>query len=431
MTAQPLRVAIAGLGTVGCGVVDIISQHASMLQRRCGRSIELTAVSARDRHKDRGVNIGAIDWEDDPLALTRRADVDVIVELIGGANNIARDLVERALKNGKHVVTANKALVASHGAELARIADDAGCRLLFEAAVAGGTPAIKLLQDGLPGNDISRVAGILNGTCNYILTVMQQTGRHFEDVLLEAQALGYAEADPGFDIDGVDAAHKLCILSALAFGTTPAMEQIHCEGIRPISAADMQAADELGYTIRLIGVTERRPNGISLRVHPALLARQTPLAAVDGVYNAVHFRGDYVGDVFIEGPGAGRGPTASSVVADIMDVARGNHGLPFMIPAAELSEPDILPMTSHEGAYYLRLNVRDHPGVLASVTSIFHQFNISVARLIQYESRGADDASIILITHHTREHCMNQALEQISSLETMLSQPCLIRMESF
>ncbi len=428
--SAPLRIAIAGLGTVGCGTVDIITQHRSMMATRTGRAIEIVAVSARERNRKRDIDLSAFDWEDDARVLANRNDVDVIIELIGGADGIAYDLVKAALQQGKHVVTANKALIAHHGAELATLAEKHQAYLLFEAAVAGGIPIIKLMKEGLAANRYNKLIGILNGTCNYILTTMETTGRSFDDVLQEAQALGYAEADPTFDVDGIDAAHKLAILSALAYGTSPSIDHMHCEGIRQITAEDMLAAKELGATIRLIGVASQHDEGIELRVHPAMLPKHTPIAEVDGVYNAVHVFGDAVGDIFIEGQGAGREPTASAVVADIMDVARGNVMPPFILPADQLAAPQILPMQQHEGAYYLRIKVADHPGVLATITNLFAEHEISVARLIQHEPSRMDEADIILMTHRTTERLMNAALSEIAALESVLAAPCLIRIEA-
>ena len=426
----PLRLGIAGLGTVGCGVVDILQRQQAMLSRRAQREMIITAVSARDKNRDRGLDMQSIAWEENALILATRPDVDVVVELIGGAEGIAKKLCETALAHGKHVVTANKALIAHHGEAMAALSEKHGVQLMFEAAVAGGIPIIKLMREGLAANNYTKIIGILNGTCNFILSTMERTRRDFTDVLAEAQSLGYAEADPSFDIDGIDAAHKLCILSALAFSTTPAIDGITIEGIRHISAADIAAAEELGYRIRLIGVTEQTDNGIGLRVHPALLPEGSPVSEVDGVYNAVHVFGDAVGDMFIEGRGAGRGATASAVIADIMDIARGDVSRPFLAPVAELSVPHLLPMRDYEGAYYLRLHVADHTGVLFALAEVFSTHSISVATFLQHapkpDSSGAD---IIITTHPTQEWRMKAALGEIALLSSVREAPCLIRIE--
>ena len=320
---RPLSVGIAGLGTVGGGVLKLLRDNAEIVTARAGRPIAVTAVSARDRSKDRGVAVTGLRWYDDPVALAGDPGVDVVVELIGGSDGPARALAEAAIGAGKPLVTANKALLAVHGAALARLAEERGVTLKFEAAVAGGIPAIKALREGLAGNRISNVAGILNGTCNYILTQMRERGREFADVLADAQKLGYAEADPSFDIDGVDAAHKLAILAALAFGRPVSFDDVHVEGIRRISALDIAFATELGYRIKLLGIARQTEAGIETRVHPCMVPQTAPIARVDGVFNAVVAEGDFVGRVMLEGRGAGAGPTASAVAADLIDIARG------------------------------------------------------------------------------------------------------------
>jgi homoserine dehydrogenase len=425
----PLRVGIAGLGTVGSGVVEILQRQAVMLSRRCHRPLVITAVSARDKSRNRGLSLDSIAWEEEAVALATRTDVDVVVELIGGAEGTAKDLCEAALTHGKHVVTANKALIAHHGAALALLAEQNNVQLMFEAAVAGGIPIIKLMKEGLAANNYTKIVGILNGTCNFILSTMERDKRSFEDVLAEAQSLGYAEADPSFDIDGVDAAHKLCILSALAFSTTPAINDITIEGIRHISSADILAAEELGYRIRLIGVTEQTEGGIGLRVHPALLPEGSPVSEVDGVYNAVHIFGDAVGDMFIEGRGAGRGATASAVIADMMDIARGDVSRPFLAPVAELARARVVPMQDYAGAYYLRLTVADHTGVLFALAEVFARHAISVATFLQHAPTSLLSANIIITTHITQEWRMNAALSDIATLASVRETPCLIRIE--
>jgi homoserine dehydrogenase len=430
MRQESLNIAIAGLGTVGVGVAELLIKQSANLKKRSGCALNLVAVSSRDKSKIRDINLQNIRWFDDAIELTKQPDIDVIVELIGGSEGIAAELCERALAASKHVVTANKALIAHHGVRLAEIAEANGVQLQFEASVAGGIPIIKLIKEGLVANDYQKMIGILNGTCNYILSTMEQTGRSFADVLAEAQALGYAEADPAFDIDGIDAAHKLCILSAILFGTKPAISGLNCDGIRNITAEDIKYAKELGYTIRLIAATAKHDDKIELRVHPALLELGTPVSEVDGVYNAVHLFADAVGDVFIEGKGAGRYPTASAVVADIIDVARGNVTPAFLTPTKQLINADILPLDEHQSAHYLRMEVHDNSGVLASITKAFSDSNVSIARLIQHEMREAKAATIILTTHVTKERNIKNALKEINSHgDILLSPATLIRIE--
>jgi homoserine dehydrogenase len=321
----PLRVGLAGLGTVGGGVLRLLAENAPLIAARAGRPIAVRAIAARERGRDRGVALDGLRWHDRAEALAADPEVDVVVELIGGAEGVARALVQAALAAGKPVVTANKALIAVHGASLAALAERAGVALAFEAAVAGGIPVIKTLREGLAGNRIARVAGILNGTCNYILSTMRQSGRGFAEVLAEAQRLGYAEADPRFDIDGIDAAHKLAILAALAFGRPVDFAAVHVEGIRALSALDIAYAGELGYRVKLLGIAERTPDGIAARVHPCLLPMAAPLAGVEGVFNAVELEGDFVGRVMLEGRGGGAGPPATAVAAQQIEIARGRR----------------------------------------------------------------------------------------------------------
>ncbi|MBM3573873.1 MAG: homoserine dehydrogenase, partial [Alphaproteobacteria bacterium] len=318
---QPLKIAIAGLGTVGAGVLKLLAEHAELIAARCGRRLVVTAVSARDRKRDRGVDLTGVRWYQDAAALAADPEIEIVVELIGGAEGVARQLCEAALDAGKHVVTANKALLAHHGTALATLAEGKGRTLAFEASVAGGIPIVKSLREGLAANRLSRIYGILNGTCNYILTTMREQRREFAEVLAEAQKLGYAEADPSFDVDGTDAAHKLAILTSLAFGAAVDLNGVHIEGIRHVSSLDIDYADELGYRIKLLGIARRTEHGIEQRVHPCMVPKGTPIAHVEGVYNAVVAEGDYVGRVVHEGRGAGAGPTASAVVADLLDIA--------------------------------------------------------------------------------------------------------------
>jgi homoserine dehydrogenase len=427
----PLNIAIAGLGTVGAGTVRLIQEHGALLAARANREIVIKAVSARDRGRDRGIDLSGIDWEEDALALATRPGIDAVVELIGGAGGIAKDLVEAALGAGRHVVTANKALLAHHGTALARLAEDKGVSLRYEAAVAGGIPIVKALREGLAANAVSRVYGILNGTCNYILTTMRETGREFADVLAEAQALGYAEADPGFDIDGVDAAHKLAILTALAFGTEIDFESVHMEGIRTVTADDIRFAEELGYRIKLLGIAERTDDGIEQRVHPCLVAHAAPIANVEGVYNAVVAEGDYVETTLYLGKGAGAGPTASAVVADVMDVARGDCVATFAIPAADLAPPHPADLDKRVGAFYLCMTVRDEPGVMADITAVFRDEAISLESMLQRGRAPGEPVPVVLITHETGEAAMARALARIRKLTAMTAPPRMIRIETF
>jgi homoserine dehydrogenase len=424
-----LKIGIAGLGTVGGGVLRLLQAHADLLAQRSGRRIVVTAVSARDRHRDRGVPLDGVRWYDDAAALAADPEVDVVVELIGGANGVAKSVCETAIAHGKPVVTANKALLAVHGPALAATAEEAGVALAFEAAVAGGIPAIKGLREGLAGNRIDGVFGILNGTCNYILTEMRTTGREFSEVLTEAQKLGYAEADPSFDVDGVDAAHKLAVLAALAFNARVEFDDLHIEGIRQISALDIAYAQELGYRIKLLGIARRTDEGLSLRVHPCMVAEASPIAHVEGVFNAVVAQGDFVGQVMMTGRGAGAGPTASAVVADLVDLARGMKVPVLGIPAARLERAVVLPMDHRRGAYYLRLMVVDRPGVIADVAAAMRDQQISVESLLQRGRSPGDAVPLVIVTHETDEAAMARLLAALGALDAVLEPPHVIRIE--
>ena len=425
---KPLRVGIAGLGTVGGGVVKLLAAQGELIAARAGRPIIVTAVSARGK-RDRGFSTEGFTWHDDPVALAGDAGVDVIVELIGGSDGPAKALAEAAIAAGKPLVTANKALLAMHGTALAIAAEAAGQVIAYEAAVAGGIPVIKVLREGLAANQISRVAGILNGTCNYILTTMREESRDFGDVLADAQKLGYAEADPSFDIDGIDAAHKLAILAGLAFGVKIDFADLYIEGISRISDLDIAFAQELGYRIKLLGIAERTAAGISLRVHPAMVPVQKPLATVDGVFNAVQLEGDFSGPVFLRGRGAGEGPTASAVVADLIDIARGIRIPVWGQMAATLDAAALMPMSAHEGAYFIRLMVVDQPGVLADVTAILRDHRISLESMLQHGRKPGEAVPIVLVTHETSEAAVNAALTGIEKLASVLEPPALIRIE--
>ncbi len=425
---RPLSVAVAGLGTVGGGLLRLLRDNADVVTARAGRPIAVTAVSARDRSRDRGVPLTGLRWYDDPVALAAD-EADVVVELIGGSEGPGRALVQAALAAGKPVVTANKALLAVHGAELAAAAERAGVPLAFEAAVAGGIPVIKALREGLAGNRITRVAGILNGTCNYILTVMRERGREFAEVLAEAQKLGYAESDPAFDIDGIDAAHKLAILAALAFGRPVAFDAVHVEGIRHVSALDIGFATELGYRIKLLGIARRTEAGIEARVHPCMVPQAAPIARVDGVFNAVVAEGDFVGRVMLEGRGAGAGPTASAVVADLIDIARGRSTPVWGAASGALTDAPSVPIAAHVGAYYLRLMVVDRPGVIADVTAELRDQGISLESMLQRGRSPGEVVPVVLVTHETREAAMRAALARIGALDAVLEDPAVIRIE--
>ena len=418
-----LRVALAGLGTVGGGVVRLLDANGELIARRAGRPIEVVAVSARDRARDRGFDLARFDWVDDTAALAARDDVDVVVELIGGADGPALTLARGALAAGKGFVTANKAMLAHHGLELAEAAEAAGAALKFEAAVAGGVPVVKGLREGAAANTLNRVYGVLNGTCNYILSTMEAEGRDFAEVLGEAQALGYAEADPGFDIDGVDAAHKLAILASLAFGTQPAFDGVAAHGIRHVLAADIAEAAALGYRVRLVAMAQAGPSGLFQRVHPHLVPLAHPLAHVTGSLNGVVAEGDFVGQLFFQGRGAGDGPTASAVVADLIDVARGEFGPAFGMPAAALAQAAPADSGERRGRAYLRFTVADRVGVLAEIAAAMRDAGVSIESLIQ---RGATaDASVLvaIVTHEGPERCVAHALEKLRGSQSLTGEP--------
>ena len=429
---SPLKIGIAGLGTVGAGVVKLLAEHNRLLALRGGRPLKLVAVSARSRTKKRdGIDLSKVRWEKDPLALATAKDIDVVVELIGGSGGIARRLVQTALRSGKHVVTANKALLAMHGAEIAALAEKRGRILAFEAAVAGGIPIIKALREGLVGNRVRRLYGILNGTCNYILTTMRETGRDFDVVLAEAQAAGYAEADPSFDVDGIDAAHKLAVLTGAAFGAKVNFPGIHVEGIRRVTSMDIQFAEELDFRIKLLGLARETRYGIEQRVHPCMVPKDAPIAHIEGVFNAVVIDGDFVGTTMFQGRGAGQGPTASAVVADLVDVARGRHMPAFVVPAASLTDRPASPMDRHVGAYYMRLMVQDRPGVIAAVSGILAKERISLESMLQRGRSQSGEVPVVLTTHETEEARMRRAVARIAKLKAVAEEPCIIRIETF
>ena len=428
--SQPLRIGIAGLGTVGAGVVGLLDRHGDLLERRCGRRLQIAAVSARDKSKDRGVPLGAMRWLDDPMDLAGDGGVDVVVELIGGSDGIAKALCQAAIAGGKHLVTANKALLAHHGTGLALAAEGAGVTLGFEAAVAGGIPIVKTLREGLAGNGVGRVYGILNGTCNYILSAMRDSGREFDDILAETQELGYAEADPSLDIDGVDTAHKVALLASLAFGCQVDFDSIHIEGIRHIKPTDIRFAEELGYRIKLLGIATVTDGELEQRVHPCMVPDTAPIATVEGAFNAVVADGDFIGTLMQEGLGSGAGPTASAVLSDLVDIARGRCVPTFSVPAGELGKIPARPMERHQGAYYIRLMVVDRPGVFADVAAVLRDHDVSMEAVLQRTRDPGEAVPVVMILHETQEREMIGALDEIGALEAVIEPPRMIRIES-
>ncbi|WP_132663325.1 homoserine dehydrogenase [Rhizobium sp. PP-CC-3G-465] len=435
--ADALRIGIAGLGTVGASLVRILTERYDSLATTCGRPIEVVAVTARDRAKDRGIALADDIWFADAGTLAAEAEMDVFVELMGGAGDPAYSAVKTALARGIHVVTANKALLASHGIELAGIAEKHGALLNYEAAVAGGIPVIKALRESMTGNTIARVYGIMNGTCNYILTKMEKEGLSFEACLKEAQRLGYAEADPAFDIEGNDTAHKLAILTSLAFGTAIAADDIYLEGITNISIEDIQAASDLGYRIKLLGVAQRTDSGgIEQRVHPTMVPFDSVIAQVDGVTNAVAIESDILGELLMVGPGAGGNATASAVLGDIADIAKSRPGAQH-VPAFGRPVAALIPYTraqiqSHEGGYFIRLKVIDRAGVFASVASRMAENGISLESIMQHSKHTQETGkpqTIILVTHATAEHSVRDAVAAIKGEGYLVGEPQVIRIE--
>lgn len=432
---EALRIGIAGLGTVGASVVRVLDEKAAELTRQCGRDIRLAAVSARDRGRDRGAPLGGATWFDDPVALARSPDIDAFVELIGGEDGPARASVRAALEAGRHVVTANKALLARHGVALAEIAERKGVLLNYEAAVAGGIPVIKTLREALAGNSISRIFGILNGTCNYILTRMEAEGLSFDECLRDAQRLGYAEADPIFDIEGDDTAHKLAILTSLAFGTRISAADIYMEGISNLTQADIGAAAELGYRIKLLGVAQRTESGIEQRVHPTMVPTGSVIAQVHGVTNAVAIETDILGELLLSGPGAGGSATASAVVGDIADIAKSRpgfqHGPVFGRPARELRPYRKARMRAHEGGYFIRFTVHDRTGVFAAIAKRMADNDISLESIVQRatEPGGGAEKTVILVTHETTEAAVRRAVDGVEKDGHLTDKPQVIRIE--
>jgi homoserine dehydrogenase len=435
----PLKVGLAGLGTVGASVVRMIERQREALEARCGRPIEVVAVTARSREKPRGVDLGRFRWAADPVALARDPAIDVFVEVIGGESGPAKHAVEAALSAGKSVVTANKALLARHGIALAELAEQRHVALNFEAAVAGGIPIVKTLREGLVGNSLARIYGILNGTCNYILTRMEHENLPFARCLEEAQQLGYAEPDPTFDIEGHDTAQKLAILASIAFGTRVDPAVVYVEGIASITPEDLRAAADLGYRIKLLGVAVRTENGIEQRVHPTMVPKGSAIAQVMGVTNAVTVDADAVREITLVGPGAGGEATASAVVSDIADIARGVRTAPFGRPSARLASVEKAPMQRHEGGYYIRLLAVDKPGTAARIATCFAEESISLESIMQRHfgprPLGGEDPStarpvpVILITYATTEDAVRRALAKVEAERVIEGKPQLIRIE--
>jgi homoserine dehydrogenase len=434
----PLKVGIAGLGTVGAEVVRLIETQARTLSARCGRSVRVTAVTARSKAKKRGLDLADVTWAKTPLDLAGDPDVDCFVELMGGAGEPALSAVEAALKAGKSVVTANKALLAKHGVRLAKLAEQQGGALNFEAAVGAAIPVVKTLREGLAATAIDRVYGILNGTCNYILTRMEQESLSFEECLKDAQRLGYAEADPSFDIDGHDTAQKLAILASLAFGTRVAQSAVYVEGISSITPEDLRAASDLGYRVKLLGVAVRTAKGIEQRVHPTMVPKTSSIAQVMGVTNAVTIDGLGIPPITLVGPGAGGAATASAVVADIADVARGVRAAPFGRPVDRLQETAKAPMERHEGGYYIRLLARDHAGTAATIATRLAEQKISIESIVQRHPNGSSTAPVpakaapvpvILITYATHEDAVHRALSAVQRDKVISGRPQVIRIE--
>ncbi|MAU54101.1 MAG: homoserine dehydrogenase [Roseovarius sp.] len=423
----PLRLGIAGLGTVGTGVVRIVRQKAALLKARTGRAIAISAVSARSRDKDRGVSLSDYAWEDDPVALARRADVDVFIELMGGSDGPAKAATEAAIAAGKDVVTANKAMLAHHGQALALAAEAAGRVIRFEAAVAGGIPVVKALTEGLAGNEITRVMGVMNGTCNYILTRMQATGQGYNALFEEADRLGYLEADPDLDVGGIDAGHKLALLAAIAFGCQVDFDAVALEGIQSITLDDIRRAADMGFRIKLLGVAQMTGRGLEQRMSPCLVPASSPLGQLEGGTNMVVLEGDAVEQIVLRGPGAGMGPTASAVMADVIDIARGTRLSTFGQPAASLARCTPA-LCATPAPYYLRMALVDKPGALAKVATCLGEAGVSIDRMRQYRHDDAA-APVLIVTHRTNREALDTALAAIRRLDVLAEAPVALRIE--
>ncbi|MEH6774978.1 MAG: homoserine dehydrogenase [Cereibacter changlensis] len=425
--AAPLRLGLAGLGTVGIGVVKIVQRHAALIEARCGRPVVITAVSARDRTKNRDADLSAYAWETDPVALARRDDIDVFVEVMGGSEGPAKLATEAALAAGKDVVTANKALLAHHGQALAEAAEAKGLAIRFEAAVAGGIPVIKALTEGLAGNGMRRVMGVMNGTCNYILTRMESAGLPYDTVFEEARQLGYLEADPNLDVGGIDAGHKLSLLAAIAFGTRVSFDAVELEGIGAISIDDIRHAADLGFRIKLLGVAQMSGRGLEQRMTPCLVPMDSPLGQLQGGTNMVVLEGDAVGQIVLRGPGAGEGPTASAVMADVIDLARGLRLPTFGQPASRLAVP-VAAKVATPAPYYLRMTLLDKPGALAKIATTLGDAGISIDRMRQYGHAGGN-APVLIVTHKATGADIAHAIGRFAATGVLVGDPVAIRIE--
>ncbi len=424
---KPLRLGIAGLGTVGAGVVKIVRQKAALLEARGGRPIAISAVCARNRVKDRGVPLDSYGWEDDPVALAQRDDVDVFVELIGGSDGPAKAATEAALRAGKDVVSANKALLAHHGQALSEAAEAVGAVLRYEAAVAGGIPVVKALTEGLAGNDIQRVMGVMNGTCNYILTRMESAGLSYDEAFAEADGLGYLEADPNLDVGGIDAGHKLALLASVAFGTKVAFDAVELEGIGRVSIEDIRQAADMGYKVKLLGVCQLTGRGLEQRMSPCLVPATSPLGQLEGGTNMVVIEGDQVGQIVLRGAGAGEGPTASAVLGDVIDIARGTRVSTFGQPASSLVKAEPA-KTATPAPYYLRLMLLDKPGALAKVAAVLGEAGVSINRMRQ-RSHDQDTAPVLIVTHKTTRAALDEALAAMVGTGVVEGEPVALRIE--
>lgn len=423
----PLRLGIAGLGTVGAGVLKIVARRSDLLRARSGREIVVTAVSARDRAKDRGVSLDGVAWEDDPVALARRPDVDIFVELMGGADGPAKAAVEAAIAAGRDVVTANKAMLALHGQALAEAAEAKGHVIRFEAAVAGGIPVVKALTEGLAANEVRRVMGVMNGTCNYILTRMESAGLSYDEVFSEAKALGYLEADPTLDVGGIDAAHKLALLAAIAFGTQVDFGAVEIEGIERITIEDIRHAADMGFRIKLLGVAQRTGRGLECRMSPCLVPATSPLGQLERATNMVVLEGDAAGQIVLRGAGAGEGPTASAVLSDILDIARGIRVSTFGQPAASLARLSGATVTS-PAPFYLRMSLVDKPGALAKIATVLGDAGVSIDRMRQYGHQD-EAAPVLIVTHRTARPSLDAAIDGMGATGVLASDPVAIRIE--
>ena len=428
MTAAPLRLGIAGLGTVGVGVLKMIHKNAKIISLRTGRDIVVTAVSARSRSKDRGVDLSGFAWEDDPVALAKRDDVDIFVELMGGHEGPAKDATEAAVAAGKDVVTANKAMLALHGQSLALAAEAAGQVIRFEAAVAGGIPVVKALTEGLAGNKINRVLGVMNGSCNYILTRMENAGLSYAEVFAEANALGYLEADPNLDVGGIDAAHKLALLAAIAFGTEVDFDSVVLEGIGAVTIEDIHAAADMGYRIKLLGVAQMTGRGLEQRMTPCLVPASSPLGQLEGGTNMVILEGDDSGQIVLRGAGAGEGPTASAVMSDVLDLARGLRLKTFGQPATTLVKAHPA-TTATPASFYLRLQLLDKPGALAKVAAVMGEAGVSIDRMRQY-GHDAGKAPVLIVTHKTTRAAIDQVVLDFNQTQVVEAPPVALRIEA-